>query len=330
VYNAVVLGSVAHRAEVRHFEGAQVLVLAFDRAWRDDAELESAAREGVARAPEAVAAVLDASGFDASRCSFPYSLRSVLAPSTWVWAVSPAAARSVGKRLAKRWEVAPADWVFSSFDRALAEVCRRWTARQYELHGADGAGAERGRWETRGFVERLRPNARGTALELLWVGRRTIETTERTLRGAVVARTLWPLPDAAGAPNDACMMHAHLTYAASRLTAIDFDPTLTGQPRDPSWLATLSGFPDLEVLGLGRTDATDEDVEAALEACPRLSTLHLDHTKVTVRTLSRLLRYPSLRWLRLLGCPLPWAKVQEFGSLRGDVRVQSDGFLGLL
>jgi hypothetical protein len=330
VYNAVVSGNVAHRAEVRHFEGAQILVLAFERAWRDDAELECAAREGVARAPEAVAAVLDASGFDASRCSFPYSLRSVLAPSTWVWAVSPSAAGSVGKRLAKRWEVAPADWVFSSFDRALAEVCRRWTAREYELHGADGAVAERGRWETRGFVERLRPNARGTALELLWVGKRTIETTERTLRGAIVTRTLWPLPDAAGAPNDACMMHAHLTYEASRLTAIDFDPTLTGQPRDPSWLATLSRFSDLEVLGLGRTDADDADVAAALEACPRLSTLYLDHTKVTVRTLSRLLHHPSLRRLRLLGCPLPWAKVQELESLRRDVQVQSDGFHGLL
>jgi hypothetical protein len=113
VYNGVVSASVAHRAEVRHFEGAQVLVLAFERAWRDDAELEVAARAGVARAPEAVAAVLDASGFDASRCSFRYSLRSALAPSTWAWAVSPSAARSVGKRLAKHWEVAPAESIAS-------------------------------------------------------------------------------------------------------------------------------------------------------------------------------------------------------------------------
>jgi hypothetical protein len=84
------------------------------------------------------------------------------------------------------------------------------------------------------------------------------------------------------------------------------------------------------VPGLGRTDATDEDVAAALEACPRLSTLHLDHTKVTVRTLSCLLRCPSLRRLRLLGCQVPWAKVQEVESLRRDVQVQSDGFHGLL
>jgi hypothetical protein len=101
-------------------------------------------------------------------------------------------------------------------------------------------------------------------------------------------------------------------------------------PSDYVYVVTLSRFGDLEVLGLGRRDATDEDVAAALEACLRLSALNLDHTKVTVRTLSRLLRYPSLQRLRLLGCPVPWAKVQECELLRRDVQVHSDGFHGLL
>jgi len=315
-------------AEIRIVDGSPILVARFEGSYEGferRVALGTTLRELYPRFPEAIGVVVDVTR--ASLALHTYTPADFHActdvffePLPWAWAASASSRDELDYDMRRSGGTSPEEWIFPSGEEALREVLRQVTASEVCFHDLDGGVRQRLQRGPRGvLIENVQQD--GSSGETLYVGRASVETTRRDAKGEIIWRAQWPLRDATGAENEACRMEARLIYNAEGRLMLDFNPESTRRPLCEAWLSRLAAAQNPFGLDLSGTGATDRDVEAALDACPGLESLCLDHTKVTTRSLARFGEATRLRSLALDGCKISVRKLRALLKLRPELQV---------